>query len=65
MVIFMKITVINEIDNITDLYCDGCFLKRQLAKDKGKTGAHQFCISKCTIGEHLQFLGREMSKISK
>ena len=60
-----KTVVMTEIDSTTDLYCEGCFLKKELAKDRGKTAAHLFCISTCTIGEHLQFLGKEMNKISK
>ena len=60
-----KIIIMNEIDGILDDYCDGCFLKTQLSKDKGKSGSHKFCISLCTIGEQLQFLGQEMNKITK
>jgi hypothetical protein len=60
-----KVIVMSEINGILDTYCEGCFLKTQLSKDKGKTGSHKFCISTCTIGEQLQFLGREMNKITK
>lgn len=60
-----KVMVMNEIDEILDTYCDGCFVKRQLTKDKGKTAAHSFCITTCTIGEHLKFLGQEMNKLEK
>lgn len=60
-----KTVVMTEIDMILDKYCDGCFLKRQLAKDKGKTAAHRFCISGCTIGDQLKFLGEEMNKFAK
>lgn len=58
-----KLTVINDINQLLDLYCEGCFAKKQLIKERGKTGAHQFCISECTIGEQLQFLGKEINKI--
>lgn len=58
-----KLTVMNDINQLLDLYCEGCFAKKQLIKERGKTGAHQFCISACTIGEQLQFLGREINKI--
>lgn len=60
-----KLTVMNEINEVLDTYCEGCFVKRQQAKDIGKTGAHQFCIQTCTIGEQLQFLGNEMNKMTK
>ncbi|MER2088455.1 MAG: zinc-finger domain-containing protein [Sporosarcina sp.] len=60
-----KTTVMNEINGIMDTYCEGCFLKTQLSKDKGKTGSHKFCITTCTIGEQLKFLGQEMNKITK
>lgn len=60
-----KTIIMNEIDGILDAYCDGCFLKIQLTKDKGKSGAHKFCITTCTIGEQLKFLGQEMNKITK
>ncbi|WP_342512171.1 zinc-finger domain-containing protein [Sporosarcina sp. FSL K6-1522] len=60
-----KITVMSEINAILDAYCEGCFLKTQLSKDKGKTSAHRFCIKTCTIGEQLQFLGQEMNKFTK
>ncbi len=60
-----KTIVMYEINEILDTYCEGCFLKQQLSKDKGKTGSHKFCITACTIGEQLQFLGSEMNKIAK
>ena len=60
-----KALVMSEIDKTLDIYCEGCFLKKQLSKDNGKTAAHRFCITTCTIGEHLKFLGKEMNKFSK
>ena len=60
-----KEMIMSEIDEILTSYCEGCFLKTQLSKEKGKTGAHRFCIKTCTIGEQLQFLGQEMNKITK
>lgn len=58
-----KTIVMSDINQILDSYCEGCFLKKQLAKDNGKTNAHKFCISGCTVGEQLRFLGNEMNKI--
>ncbi|AOV07961.1 zinc-finger domain-containing protein [Sporosarcina ureilytica] len=59
-----RLNVMSEIDTIMDTYCMDCFLKKTLAKDKGKTAAHRFCIKECTIGEQLRFLGEEMNKRS-
>ncbi|MFJ7933496.1 zinc-finger domain-containing protein [Sporosarcina sp. NPDC096371] len=60
-----KTTIMGEIDEILVTYCEDCFLKKQLSKEKGKTGAHRFCIKICTIGEQLRFLGQEMNKVKK
>lgn len=56
-------TIIKGIDDMTDRYCEGCFVKTQLRKDRGKPGAHKFCIESCTVGEQLQFLGQELLKV--
>ena len=63
MKVLNKSTVIREIDEMLETYCDGCFLKRELKSNGGKTKAHRFCISLCTVGEHLQFLGKELNKV--
>ena len=58
-----KVSIINEIDEMLTTYCEGCFVKTQLRKDEGKTAAHRFCISNCTVGSQLQFLGNELNKV--
>lgn len=58
-----KVSIINEIDEMLTTYCDGCFVKAQLRKDEGKTAAHRFCISECTVGTQLKFLGQELNKM--
>lgn len=60
-----RIDVMHDIDTIMDKYCDGCFLKKALAKERGKTAAHRFCIKGCTVGDQLRFLGNEMNKLPK
>ncbi|MEG0381401.1 MAG: zinc-finger domain-containing protein [Kurthia sp.] len=55
-------TIVQEIDELTEQYCEGCFVKQQMRKDHGKANAHRFCIESCTIGEQLQFLGQELLK---
>ena len=57
-----KFSIINEIDEMLNTYCEGCFVKRQIRKEQGKTAAHRFCISDCTVGSQLQFLGNELNK---
>ena len=58
-----KVMVMKDINKLLDIYCEGCYVKRQLIKERGKTGAHQFCISECTIGDQLKFLGSEINKL--
>lgn len=57
--------IMGEIDQILDKYCRDCLLKKTLNRERGKTAAHRFCISECTIGDQLKFLGNEMNKFSK
>ena len=59
-----KVSVMKEIDELTDTYCTECLVIRDLRKKRGKTGAHRFCIEQCTVGEQLQFLGKELLKLN-
>jgi len=59
-----KVSVMKEIDELTDTYCTDCLVIRDLRKKRGKTGAHRFCIEQCTVGEQLQFLGKELIKVT-
>ena len=59
-----KVSVMKEIDELTDVYCTDCLVIRDLRKTRGKTGAHRFCIKHCTVGEQLQFLGKELMKVT-
>ncbi len=60
-----KIDLIQDIDELIDRYCEGCFLKKQLREERGKSGAHKFCITGCTVGEQLKFLGTELNKLDQ
>lgn len=60
-----KTVVMSEIDSILADYCEGCFLKTALKEESGKAGAHHFCITQCTVGDQLKFLGEEMNKFTK
>lgn len=57
-------TIVQDIDELNEKYCEGCFVKQQLRKDHGKTLAHRFCIQSCTVGEQLKFLGEELLKVN-
>ncbi len=52
--------IINEIDQLLENYCEGCFVKKQLRKEKGKSMAHQFCINECTVGEEIKEAGNKL-----
>ena len=58
-----KLSIINEIDGMMETYCEGCFVRTQIRKEQGKTAAHRFCISNCSVGSQLQFLGNELNKV--
>ncbi|HSP22446.1 MAG TPA: zinc-finger domain-containing protein [Planococcus sp. (in: firmicutes)] len=58
-----KLSIINEIDGMMEDFCEGCFVRKQIRKEQGKTAAHRFCISNCSVGSQLQFLGNELNKV--
>ncbi|MEI5907267.1 zinc-finger domain-containing protein [Bacillus spongiae] len=53
--------VFSKIDQLTECYCEGCWLKHHFRKENGKNAAHQFCIQQCTVGEKLKELGAELT----
>ncbi|MFJ8262607.1 zinc-finger domain-containing protein [Rummeliibacillus sp. NPDC094406] len=57
-----QVTIVKDIDELLGNYCEGCLAKEQMRKERGKAGAHKFCIESCTVGEQLQFLGQELLK---
>ncbi|GAA0348166.1 zinc-finger domain-containing protein [Bacillus carboniphilus] len=52
--------IFEELEEIMTTYCEGCFVYKTLRKEKGKTFAHRFCISKCTVGEKIQKYGKKL-----
>lgn len=54
-----------DIDEIIDTFCIDCPIKKELRQERGKSGAHRFCIEHCTVGEQLQFLGNELMKFQE
>lgn len=43
--------IYEEVDEILS-FCEGCFLQKYFRKEKGRTFAHQFCLSQCTVGKN-------------
>ena len=60
-----KTDVMKDIDELMDMYCADCLVIQDLRKQRGKHGAHRFCIESCSVGEQLQFLGKEIMKVSQ
>ena len=52
--------IYEELEEILS-FCEGCFLQKYFRKQKGRTFAHQFCLSQCTVGEKLKQLGTGIS----
>ncbi|WP_066099115.1 MULTISPECIES: zinc-finger domain-containing protein [Bacillaceae] len=52
---------LDEIGELLDTYCVDCLLKQHFRKEYGKTFAHSFCISQCTVGLKLKELGEKLS----
>lgn len=56
----VRVKVLDEIDKNLQTYCFGCFLYSHHKKDGGRTQAHQFCLSQCTVGKQLKELGDKL-----
>ncbi|MGE7759533.1 zinc-finger domain-containing protein [Peribacillus sp. NPDC097895] len=53
--------IYEEVEDVLASFCQDCFLRKHFRKEKGRSYAHQFCISECTVGEKLKQLGNELS----
>ncbi|MGD6803270.1 zinc-finger domain-containing protein [Rossellomorea vietnamensis] len=53
--------VIGKLDEIHATYCEDCLLKAHFRKEHGKTYAHRFCIEKCTVGQEIKELGKNLT----
>ncbi|QLK86173.1 zinc-finger domain-containing protein [Staphylococcus sp. 17KM0847] len=51
---------VSTIDTLMADYCDQCLIKSHLRKIENKTSAHHFCIQSCSIGQHIQALGKQL-----
>ncbi|MCQ6273958.1 zinc-finger domain-containing protein [Bacillus sp. V3B] len=54
--------IYHKVEAIMNNYCNGCFLYKQNRKDKGRSSAHRFCISSCTVGEKLRQYGEKLTR---
>ena len=54
--------IYNEVEEILEQYCKGCFLYKQNRKDRGRNFAHRFCISSCTVGEKMRQCGEKLTR---
>ncbi|WP_081707555.1 zinc-finger domain-containing protein [Bacillus massiliigorillae] len=53
--------VLQQIEETLTLYCNGCFLYNHHKKDYGRTYAHKYCLSSCTVGERLKDFGQKLN----
>lgn len=58
----MTKAIVETIDALQDTYCNNCPVKQALREDRGKRGAHYFCISACSIGQKIKALGTQLQK---
>ncbi|EMT44954.1 MULTISPECIES: zinc-finger domain-containing protein [Anoxybacillus] len=54
--------VLFQLNELLDTYCEGCFVKSTLRKERGKSYAQSFCIQTCTIGWKIQQCGKLLVK---
>ncbi|MGE7764821.1 zinc-finger domain-containing protein [Peribacillus sp. NPDC096540] len=53
--------IYEEVEDVLTSFCHECFLQKHFRKEYGRSYAHQFCISQCTVGEKLKQLGNELN----
>ncbi|MCZ0754162.1 zinc-finger domain-containing protein [Anoxybacillus sp. J5B_2022] len=56
--------ILEKLNDIHHLYCEGCFVKSTFRKEVGKTYAQSFCITKCTVGEKIKRYGEMLLTVS-
>ncbi|WP_084221787.1 MULTISPECIES: zinc-finger domain-containing protein [Mesobacillus] len=52
--------ILVEVETLLTTYCNGCFLKKYHRQEQGKTFAHRFCITECTVGEKIKKCGQKL-----
>ncbi|HJH11579.1 MAG TPA: zinc-finger domain-containing protein [Metalysinibacillus jejuensis] len=58
----MITSIVAQIDHLHDTYCRDCPVKQALREERGKKGAHDFCIHTCSVGKKIQQLGGHLTK---
>ncbi|MEQ2528586.1 zinc-finger domain-containing protein [Robertmurraya yapensis] len=53
--------VLMEVEEMLNSYCKGCFLHKYHKKEIGRTYAHKFCISQCTVGQKIKMIGDKLT----
>jgi hypothetical protein len=53
--------LITEVNDLLEMYCEGCFLNSHFRKEQGKKYAQSFCIKQCTVGQKLKEYGKKLS----
>lgn len=56
-----RIMLFDEVDRTLRDYCEDCFLYRTHRKEQGRTYAHKFCLTHCTIGQQLKTIGNKIN----
>ncbi|GIN60828.1 hypothetical protein J27TS8_08210 [Robertmurraya siralis] len=52
--------VLIEVEELLSSYCKDCFLHKYHKKEIGRTYAHRFCITQCTVGEKIKTVGKQL-----
>lgn len=52
--------VLEEVEELMAIYCDGCFLHKYHCQEKGRRFAHRFYIRQCTVGEKIKTIGQKL-----
>ncbi|MBY0122666.1 zinc-finger domain-containing protein [Bacillus sp. S/N-304-OC-R1] len=52
----------DEVEELLNTYCQGCLLHKLHKDEKGRTYAHKFCITDCTVGEKIKLIGSKLTQ---
>lgn len=54
--------IYEQMEDLMVTYCHGCLLYKHHKEEKGRTFAHRFCITKCTVGEQIKQIGSKLTQ---
>ncbi|MGN1387539.1 MAG: zinc-finger domain-containing protein [Bacillus sp. (in: firmicutes)] len=60
-----RMMLLDEVDRTLREYCEGCFVYSTHRKELGRTYAHKFCLSHCTVGQQLREAGNKINNIER